>query len=94
MTEKCPFCGGSGELSLGEAGEVGDVLARPGVAAVLHYLYAQTGGGDAYRRAMVQHGYVIVDGDVRCGVPKNGCSCLLKKGHEGPHVCPHGEWTS
>lgn len=92
MTERCPLCGGSGELPLGEAVEVGDVLARPDAPSP-SLLYAQTGGGDAYRRAMVRYGYVIVNGDVRCGEPKGACSCLLKSGHGGPHTCPHGEWV-
>lgn len=96
MKVKCPFCG-QGEIEAVEGGSVED-LVKPGAPSP-HALYEQTGGGEPYRRAMVKHGYVLVNADVRCGaVAKEieylspSCSCLLAKGHEGPHLCPHGEW--
>lgn len=94
MSWKCPFCGSThdGDSPLDAAAEVSDALAH-GDGPSPSTLYAQMGGGDAYRRAMVRHGYVIVQADVRCGVVKGACSCLLKKGHDGSHLCPHGDWT-
>lgn len=90
---KCPLCGGSGELPDGEPAEVENVLARRHAPAPSE-LYARTGGGEAYQRAMVQHGYVFVVGDARCDSPNgDGCACLLKRDHEGPHLCPHGDWS-
>jgi hypothetical protein len=48
-------------LPEGEPAEVADVLGKPGVPAP-HELYAQTGGGQAYIDAMIEHGYVVKKG--------------------------------
>jgi hypothetical protein len=64
---KCPFCGSThdGDSPFEDASEPSWPEGQPAP----HELYAQTGWGEPYRRAMIKHGYVIVNADVRCGVP-------------------------
>ena len=38
--------------------------------------------------------YFAPEGDKRCGVAKQACTCLLPKGHEGDHRCVHGYWMN
>jgi len=38
--------------------------------------------------------YIVPEGDERCGEPKEACTCMLRKGHEGNHRCTHGYWMA
>ena len=35
-------------------------------------------------------GYIIPEGDERCGYVMDACRCMKRKGHDGLHACAHG----
>lgn len=37
-------------------------------------------------------GYIIPEGDERCGFTMDACQCMKRKAHEGLHACSHGGW--
>lgn len=39
-------------------------------------------------------GYIIPEGDERCGYVMDACTCMKRKGHDGLHACAHGGWRA
>lgn len=37
-------------------------------------------------------GYIVPQGDERCGFTMDACTCMKRKGHDGLHACVHGGW--
>lgn len=71
------------ETALREVCDYGDraavTIARAALAA---------GRGDSEP----PEGYIVPEGDERCGFVMDACQCMKRKGHDGLHVCAHWGW--